>query len=408
MLRAAPTLEDSHFHGDRVGYALRSLDQAEAREELTSADRAYIVEFVNELRACNGTTISRQNKITSHLCNWRQYIGPFDQNSIGDLVAGANAIRSGRSRTRGTPLKTNTIIDYIKILKQFYGWMNEQGYAAIPEKRLDKIAAPPKPRMTKTAADILTPDEVNAFLSACTNSRDRALYSLLYEAGLRAGEIATLTWRQLDFDGYGAIVNIDFKTGKPRYIRLLMSTEPLAAWRRDYPLQQAPDALVFVNRLGRPLTHGAIAKQMRVIARRAGINRHLTLHLFRHSRITHLIREGVSIPVVGMLFWGDPTARMLQTYLHLVNTDVDRALLAHYGLADRKLAEPERVAVHECPRCHTVNGPGVWFCGRCGLGLTEEAVAEFEAAKQALVENENIQRENMRRMILEMKAAGEI
>jgi integrase len=408
MLQAAPTLEDSHFHGDRVGYALRSLALAETRGELTPADRSYIIEFVQELRACNGTTISRQNKITSHLCNWRQYIGPFDQNSIGDLIAGANEIRSGKHRTKGTPLKTNTIIDYIKILKQFYGWMNDQGYTNIPEKRLAKISAPPKPQMAKTAADILTTGEITAFLSACTTSRDRAIFSLLYEAGLRSGEIATLTWRQLSFDEYGAVINVDFKTNKPRYVRLVMSTEALAAWRRDYPLQQTPDALVFVNRLQHPLTHAAITKQMRVIALRAGITRHLTLHLFRHSRITHLIREGIPIPVVGMLFWGDPTARMLRTYLHLVNTDVDRALLAHYGLADRQMAEPERVEVHDCPRCHTIAGPGARFCGRCGCELTEEAARSIEASKGFLADDAAIQKEEMRRMILEMKELGEI
>lgn len=404
----APTLNDSKFHGDRVGYAVRSLDRAEQEGGLSPADRGYILEFVNDLRACRGITVSRQNKITTHLCQWRRWIGPFDQNTIGDLLAGVNAVRSGTSIRSGKPYKTNTIIDYITILKQFYTWMNDRGYTEIPEKRLAKIHPPPKPRMTKTAADILSPDEVTSFLSACTTSRDRALFSLLYEAGLRAGEAATLTWRQLDFDEYGAIVNLDFKTGRPRYVRLVMSTEALAAWRRDYPLQQSPDALVFLNARNKPLAHAAMAKQMRVIARRAGIKKHLTLHLFRHSRITHLIREGVSISVVGMLFWGDPTAKELETYLHLVNTDVDRALLTHYGLADRQMAEPERVEIHECPRCHMIAGPGARFCGRCGCELTEEAARSIEASKGFLADDAEIRKEEMRRMILEMKERGEI
>lgn len=407
MLGAAPTLEDSRFHGDRVGYAVKSLDLAEARGELSPADRAYIVEFVNDLRACSGITVSRQNKITTHLCHWRHYIREFDQNTIGDLIAGVNAIRSAHT-PKGQPYKQNTVIDYIKILKQFYNWMNEQGYTTIPDRRLAKISAPPKPRMTKTAADILTADEITAFLTACTNTRDRALFTLLYEAGLRAGEAATLTWRQVEFDEYGAVVNIDFKTGKPRYIRLLMSTEALAAWRRDYPLEQTPDALVFLNFRNGPLTHAAMAKQMRVIARAAGIRKHLTLHLFRHSRITHLIREGIAVPVVGMLFWGDPTARELQTYLHLVNTDVDRVMLAHYGLAGKDVTEPERVEIHECPRCKTIAGPGSRYCGRCGLELTEEAARSIEASKGFLADDAAIQKEEMRRMILEMKERGEI
>ncbi|KAF5071315.1 Tyrosine recombinase XerC [anaerobic digester metagenome] len=380
MLNRAPTLADSRYHGDRSGYSSASFAIAEEGGILSPEDRTYITEFINDLRACKGISLGRQNKLTTHLCHWRRFIGPYDQNTIDDLTAGVNALRAAKSST-GRAYKTNTIIDYILILKQFYTWMIDREYSSVPEKRLRKITAPPKPRMTKTAADILSPEEVTSFLSACTNSRDRALFSLLYEAGLRPGEAGTLTWRQLDFDEYGAIVNLDFKTGRPRYVRLLMSTEVLAQWRRDYPLEQTPDSLVFLNRLQEPLTYATMAKQMQVIAKRAGISKHLTLHLFRHSRITHLVREGVPIPVVGMLFWGDPTARELETYLHLVNTDVDRAMLAHYGIKSERSLEPERVEVHECPRCHTIAGPGIRFCGRCGLGLTDMAATTVAALK---------------------------
>jgi site-specific recombinase XerD len=33
---------------------------------------------------------------------------------------------------------------------------------------------------------------------------------------------------------------------------------------------------------------------LRRAARRAGVEKHITAHLFRHSRITHLIKEGVA------------------------------------------------------------------------------------------------------------------
>ncbi|MCK9593402.1 MAG: hypothetical protein M0Q91_15460, partial [Methanoregula sp.] len=36
----------------------------------------------------------------------------------------------------------------------------------------------------------------------------------------------------------------------------------------------------------------------------------------------------------------------------------------------------------QCPRCFTVNGPTLSFCGNCGLELTEEAIDKVNQAKQ--------------------------
>jgi hypothetical protein len=35
----------------------------------------------------------------------------------------------------------------------------------------------------------------------------------------------------VNFDKNGTTVNVNFKTGKPRYIHLIMAVEYLAAWR---------------------------------------------------------------------------------------------------------------------------------------------------------------------------------
>lgn len=376
-----PRRSDSLFHGDRHRYASRSIESAVSRDQLTDRDQALILEFVADLKAFKGIGLWRQNKITTHLVNWRRYIGPFEENTIADLVAGINDLHDSNSPATGKPYAVNTIVDYIKILKQFYVWLIEEGHSTIPQKKLAKIHPPTKPRLTKTAADILAPEEVQVFLRGCQNSRDRAFFTLLYEAGPRVSELGLLTWEQVEFDKYGAVLNTDGKTGKPRYIRLVMSTEPLAAWRRDYPFASEGDHLVFVNYRKKPLTYAAIVKQMRDIAARTGIKKHLAPHLFRHSRITHLIREGIPLAVVGMMMWGDPTAPELKTYLHLVNKDVDQAMLEHYGITDPADAAAVRVEARQCPHCHTVCGPTSEFCSRCGYSLTEKAEDEVERAR---------------------------
>jgi hypothetical protein len=36
----------------------------------------------------------------------------------------------------------------------------------------------------------------------------------------------------------------------------------------------------------------------------------------------------------------------------------------------------------QCPRCYTVNGPTLQFCGTCGCELTEEAANKVKQAKE--------------------------
>jgi len=43
----------------------------------------------------------------------------------------------------------------------------------------------------------------------------------------RIGEIGKMKWGDVNFDKNGVTVNVNFKTGKPRYIRLIMAVEYL-------------------------------------------------------------------------------------------------------------------------------------------------------------------------------------
>lgn len=383
---SAPTLADAKF-SNHIDYGARSLSNHLADGSISDSDYHLINAFMSDLKASSGISLSRSNKLITLLINWRRWIPEYSSATYQDLLSASAALRSART-LKGDPYSINAIIDHIQALKQFYRWMVDNDHSAISLDKIARIKKPSKPQMIRTAEDILSPDEISAIIDHCISSRDRAILTLMYEGGLRGQDIGTLTWRQLKFDQYGSILNLDGKTGKPRYIRLIMSTDALAAWQRDYPLTQTPDALVFVNHQGAPLTHQALTKQVRIIAQRAGIKKHLTLHLFRHSRITHLIREGVSIAIVGQLFWGDPRARELGTYLHLVNQDIDNALLTLYGVTSPTQTPPSQIQPRQCPHCHYISGPTVDRCPKCGIPISPDSIAAQNAALGSLTEQQ--------------------
>ncbi|HUU74683.1 MAG TPA: tyrosine-type recombinase/integrase, partial [Methanoregulaceae archaeon] len=250
------------FHKVDKQYALNSIEKALNGNIVTERDVALIREFINEKRSCSNISTGRANKIAYTLVGWRKIIGPFESNTVSDIYEGKEALNSF-TNSRGVLFKQNTIHDWVRILKQFYLWMIENEYSQVPEKKVLKMKTPPKDTMTKVASDLLTPEEITALMKACKQNLDRAIIMMLYEGGFRIGEIGVMKWGDLTFDKYGVVVNVNFKTGKPRYIRLIMATEYIAAWRAEYPFKPEEDALVFVNTKLQPLTHATISKRLR-------------------------------------------------------------------------------------------------------------------------------------------------
>lgn len=407
----APTIADSSFHLIKSEYAGNSIRRGLDTGRLTERDAALIREFISELQSCNNISMGRTNKLVYTLVGWRRFISEFEGNTINDIYAGIATIKTAKSE-RGTPFKQNTISDFVTIIRQFYIWLIENNHSEIPEKKITRLKTPPKDHMTKEASDILTPGEITDIMNACSRSMDRAIVMMLYEGGFRVGEIGTLAWKDVVFDKHGVIVNVDFKTGKPRYIRLVMAAEHLAKWRSDYPYVAEGDHLVFITERKTALTHGSIQKQLQRIAARAGVKKHITPHVFRHSRITHLIKEGVSESVIKLMMWGSINTAMFQTYAHLTGQDIDSEILRSYGIASTKKKEELRLEPRQCQHCQTINSPTSRYCATCGQSLSEEAGASVEKVKSEIASDPEIMKalfEDMfNKKLEEMRESGGI
>ena len=387
-----PTRSDRAFHLNKEEYATNSLSRALESGLITPEDAGLITDFIAELKSTSHIGPSRIYKLTLTLVNWRRHIGPYTANTIREIYQGITALSTAtyqRSPPRWSatttpaqkeqPYKQNTQHDYVKFLKRFYLWLIEQGHTQVTVSQIKKIQPPSWDPMTKNADDLLNEMEILAMLRSCQNSRDRAIIATLYESGVRIQELATLSWAQVTFDDWGVVINIDRKTGKktckPRYIRLVMAREYLSTWRDDYPFDPAGKAVVFLTSRNRPLQYGGIAKQIREIAERANIQKHVTPHLFRHSRITHLLQQGYSMSTIKLTMWGSLSTNMISVYGHLSNKDIDDEVLERTGVKPRDNEMPNAVAHHQCPSCYAINGPTSNFCGVCGRPLTAPAIA---------------------------------
>ena len=154
---------------------------------------------------------------------------------------------------------------------------------------------------------VLSRDEVRRLLAMAPSLKLRAMLSLAYGCGLRAGEVVRLKTGDID-SAQGIIRIVQSKGRKDRNVMLPADILGLLReWWRQRPTRQdadvpLPDRWLFPSRVGRGcLTTRQFARLFQATVAAAGIRKPVTLHTLRHSFATHLLERGVDIRVIQAL-----------------------------------------------------------------------------------------------------------
>ena len=367
----------------------RSISKAIEAGRLTEDDSNLIKEYTYVKGSRDGNSDTRIKKIIFTLVSWRRFIlKPYRDATIIDIYEGIKLLKEGTSQ-RGKPFTQNAKHDYIRILRQFYVWLIREQYSTIPEQKIKDIRVPAVDSETTEPDAIITPEEIDLLLKACKHSRDRALISCFYESGARVGELARLTWKDLTFDEWGVKCRIkDTKQKKGqisfRYSRLTLSQHHLATWKNDCP-DKSPEAPVFINlQDGSPITYITVTRLIARLQKISGIEKRLNPHIFRKSRITHMIAQNYQESVVKKSMWNNLDTKMFKTYVCLGEDEIDDEFLNKAGIRRKKKPEENVLAPITCERCHYLNAAGMSFCGKCGRPLTPEAIDSVQDATKAI------------------------
>ncbi|EYT91245.1 site-specific recombinase XerD [Frankia casuarinae] len=174
----------------------------------------------------------------------------------------------------------------------------------------------PQPRRVialKTAKKlprVLAAAEVQAVLDSCTRLRDRFLFAVLYDTGMRVGEALGL--RHDDIDAAACEVTVvarDNDNGarsKSRGRRMVPVSAGLVRLYADYLHGEYGDLdsdYVFVNLFAEPrgqaLSYPASYDLVKRLRKRTRID--FDPHWYRHTYATRLLRDGVPLEVVSTL-----------------------------------------------------------------------------------------------------------
>src|ERR1700757_4015337 len=154
---------------------------------------------------------------------------------------------------------------------------------------------------------VLSPEEVKRVLAMAKSLKARAMLTLAYGCGLRAGEVVRL--RAGDIDSEQKIIRIVQSKGrKDRHVMLPPEVlELLRQWWKAGPTAAnngfaAEQRRLFPGRSQRqPLTTRQFSRLFKEAAKAAGLRKTVPLHSLRHSFATHLLERGKDIRVIQAL-----------------------------------------------------------------------------------------------------------
>ena len=185
------------------------------------------------------------------------------------------------------------------------------------------------------AARVLTAAEVQTILDGCGRLRDRLLFALLYDTGMRIGEALGLRHNDIAAAEQEVTVrrrdNDNGARAKSATSRTIPVSAELIRLYADYLHDEYGDLdsdYVFVNLWGsprgRPLTYAAVYDLVRRLRRRSGLD--FDPHWLRHTAATRMLRDGIGIEVVARLLGHANVTTTAAIYGHLTVEDARRVM----------------------------------------------------------------------------------
>lgn len=166
--------------------------------------------------------------------------------------------------------------------------------------------------------------------------RNLALVDLLFATGLRVGEVSALNL--VDFAVPDSCFRVKGKGGRDR-LAFVVDEQTLRIQREHVDLRSSMTSdspALFVNASGERLSTQGIANIISQFRKDAGIERHITPHMLRHTVATLLLRNGVDIRVVQE-FLGHASIATTQRYTHITKEHLIEVLRKrHPSLTLRK------------------------------------------------------------------------
>ncbi len=256
----------------------------------------------------------------------------FDMNDTGPLVITYENIQEFLFHISKKKFSERTQARWISSIKAFFKYLVED------EAREDNPATLLEgPKLGLYLPDTLSFDDVNRIIEAINIStdlgrRNHCMIEVLYGCGLRVSELIDLKMSNINFKE--SYLKVEGKGEKVRFVPLAAYTAELIKQyikeiRSKYKINKKCEDILFLNSRGSSMSRVIVFIIIKELTEKAGINKKISPHTFRHSFATHLLQNGADLRYIQEML-GHSSITTTEIYTHLKNEELRDVILNYH------------------------------------------------------------------------------
>lgn len=242
------------------------------------------------------------NTARSYISQFERFINSFHKEkelmSVSEaeiLTYMSNLVKEGYSESY-SKIALNAIKFYFEVVKEM-------------PNRFYNISLP---KRSASLPKVLAKVDILRMIQQTKNLKHRCIIALLYSAGLRRQELIDLKIEDIDSHR----MTITVRQGKGKKDRISILSNHLLSDLRNYYKTYKPKTFLFEGANGAQYSPTSVGKIVSRAALKAGLKRHVTPHMLRHSFATHLLESGTDLRYIQILL-GHSSAKTTEIYTHV-------------------------------------------------------------------------------------------
>jgi integrase len=376
------------FSGFRRRYenALQRLADADIHADDHEAIRSWIRARDGDLAVSSLAQYANRLRILAERCD-----GALVDQDIEGIRELFFELRRDPAVGRDGPPSDTTVYNYQAALSSWGSYRDADWVDAFdPDK-------PDPQSQSVDEADMLTQDEIAALTEAATRPRNQALVEFLADTGARLTLTGSLRVKDVDPEGDRAtyVPNRNAIGLKGAAIQPYPIIDAKASLRvylnHSHPRPDEPEAACFhtfdecdsVAEDDGALSPSRFKSLLKTIADRAGVDKPVNPHNFRHSAISRMWREGYDKQEIQHRVQWTLDTEMWKRYVHVTAEQMNEEIFAGAGIVDDddSLSRERK----RCGNCREPASPSARWCPNCGEPVTKEARERQQAGRQAMM-----------------------
>jgi integrase/recombinase XerD len=296
--------------------------------------KEIIDKYIAELKArrIGAKSINAYRQILTDL----EIVAPLEEYNKDILIQYFNNLRTHKRFGEQVLPQESTVQHKQRLCQKFFRDMGKPEviswfkFRKLPEKLKD--------------TDMLKDNDVNILIETAHSHYSKALISFLYDTGARISEAMKLKYADLYEEDGHIIVHIPTSKTAAGFRKTVLTFSDMHIRNLKTYTERKEEDFIFCK------CYSQNERLVKDIAKKSGLDKKVTLHLFRHSHATQLVENGTQEAIIRKELGWSPTSPMIARYQHFNDDAVIKSKLEKAGMI-----KPNEVQHTEIKQPDTVN-----------------------------------------------------